>query len=90
VAKGLKEIQIRPKIAEHDFQTKLRAVRRLLPKNEVKVQIFFRGRESTHPDIGLSLLRRIIEGTEDIATIKARNEKDNRFYVILVSNAKTL
>ena len=88
MAKKLSEIQIRPRIAEHDFQTKLRAIRRLLTKNEVKVQIFFRGREYSHPDIGSNLLHRVIEGTKDIATVKARYEKDNRFFVILVSNGK--
>ena len=88
MAKKVSEIQIRPKIAEHDFQTKLRAVRRLLTKREVKVQIFFRGREFTHPEIGSNLLRRVIEETKDVATVKARYEKDNRFFVILVSNGK--
>ena len=89
MAKKVSEIQIRPKIAEHDFQTKLRAIRRLLTKkNEVKIQIFFRGREFTHPEIGSKLLHRVIEGTKDIANVKARHEKDNRFLVILVSNGK--
>lgn len=83
----LKEIQIRPKIAEHDFQTKLRAMRKFLSKNnEVKVQIFFRGREFSHPEIGSRLLHRVIEETKDIANVKARYEKDNRFLLILVSN----
>jgi len=91
VASKLKEIQIRLKIAEHDFQTKLRAIRRLLAKSEVKVQIFFRGREFTHPEIGSKLLHRVIEETKDVATVKTRYEKDNKFLVILVSNdSKTL
>ena len=83
-----KEIQIRPRIAEHDFQTKLRAIRRLLVKHEVKVKIFFRGREFTHPEIGGNLLRRVIEETKDIAKVTARYEKDINFFVILVSNGK--
>ena len=84
----MKEIQIRPRIAEHDFQTKLRAIRRLLPKHEVKVQIFFRGREFTHPEIGSNLLRRVIKETSDIAKVKASSDKGNRLLVILVSNGK--
>jgi len=88
VVKRLKEIQIRPKIAEHDFQTKLRAIRRILTRSEVKVQIFFRGREFTHLEIGINLLRRVIEETRDIAKVKARHEKDNRFFIILVSNGQ--
>ena len=84
MASKLKEIQIRPKIAEHDFQTKLHAIRRLLTKNEVKVQIFFRGREFTHPEIGSRLLHRVIEETKDVATVKVSNDKDNQIFVILV------
>ena len=88
MTKRLKQIQIRPKIAEHDFQTKISAIRRLLAKNEVKVQIFYRGREITHPEIGSNLLRRVIEETKDIANITARHDKDNQLFVILVSNGK--
>ena len=81
----MKKIQLRPKIADHDFQTKLRAVRRLVLKHKVKIQIFFRGREITHPDIGMKLLDRMVEGTSDIARVEARCEKDNRYFLILVS-----
>lgn len=83
----MKEIQIRPRIAEHDLQTKIRAVRRLLPKNEVRVQIMFRGREITHPEIGRDLLRRVIEDTKDIAKVKAWKEEGNRFFVVLALGA---
>ena len=86
MAKKLREIQLRPRIAEHDFQTKLRAIRRLVIKSEVRVQIYFRGREFTHPEIGSALLHRVIEETKDVTKVKARQEKDNRFFVILVSN----
>lgn len=86
--KNLKEIQIRPRIAEHDLQTKIRAVRRLVVKNEVRVRLFFRGREVNHPEIGVNLLRRVIDETKDIADVKARHDKDNQLFVILVSNDK--
>lgn len=88
MVKKFSEIQLRPKIAEHDLQTKIRAIRRLLTKREVRVQIFFRGREFSHPEIGSSLLHRVIEETKDVATVKARHEKDDQFFVILVPKGK--
>lgn len=82
----MREIQLRPKIAEHDLQTKIRAIKRLLIKDEVRVKIFFRGREFTHPEIGSNLLRRVIEDTKDIAKVKVKYEDNDRFFVLLVLN----
>lgn len=79
----MKEIRLRPRIAEHDLQTKIRAVRRLVIKNKVKVQVFFKGREITHPEQGTSLLDKVIEATKDIARVETRIEKDTRYFVVL-------
>lgn len=84
----MKDIRIRPKIAEHDLETKIRSVRRLLPKHKVKVTIFFRGREVTHPDIGKGILARVIKETEDISRVEAKSAKGNMLFVILVSDTK--
>jgi translation initiation factor IF-3 len=87
----LKEIKIRPRIAEHDLLTKIRNVRRLLPKDRVKVSVTFRGREITHADIGDRLLDRVVEDTKDISKVEARFGKGNIHFVVLVSyNGETL
>lgn len=56
----LRQIRIRPKIGVHDFEAKGRIARKLLEGGDkVKVSVFFRGREITHPDIGWKLLKRM-------------------------------
>lgn len=82
----MKEIRLRPRIAEHDLQTKIRAVRRLIVKDKVKVQVFFKGREFTHIELGTSILDKVVEATKDVAKVEARVEKDTRYFIILVSN----
>ncbi len=79
----MKEIRLRPSIAEHDLQTKIRAVRRLVVKDKVKVQVFFKGREYTHIQLGINVLNRVVEETKDVAKV-AGTSKDNQHYVILV------
>jgi translation initiation factor IF-3 len=67
----VKEIKVRPKTDEHDYQTKLRHIRRFLEAGDrCKVTVFFRGREIVHKDRGLILLERAMEDTEDIAKVE--------------------
>ena len=55
----LKEIRVRPRVQEHDLETKIRVARRLLEEGDkVKVFIIFRGREITHPELGLKALQK--------------------------------
>ena len=55
----LKEIRVKPNIENHDYQVKLRHAREFLQKgNKVKINLFFRGREMAHKEIG----RRVLEG----------------------------
>ena len=67
----LKEMKLRPKIADHDFQTKFRGVRQFLEQGEkVKVTIMFRGREMVHQEIGRRLLDRVSEEASELAVIE--------------------
>ncbi len=80
----MKDIRIRIRIAEHDFQVKLRNTIRLLEKgNKVRVTIFFKGREITYPQFGTQLLDKMVNGTKDIANVVTRVEKDRTFFVVL-------
>ena len=66
----LRQMRVRPKIGRHDLEAKTKVVRKLLEDGDkVLVQVFFRGREVTHPDIGLRLLQGIVESLKDIAVI---------------------
>lgn len=67
----LREIRLRPKIDEHDFEAKSRSVQKLLKEGDkVKVTVMFRGREITHPNLGLGLLRRMAEATQSLAVLE--------------------
>ena len=71
----VKEIKFRPKIDQHDFETKKNHVRDFLAEgNKVKVTIMFRGREVAHPEFGRKILGMVVEGTADLITGEYRPE----------------
>jgi len=66
----LREVRMRPKIGNHDFEAKARVARKLLTNGaKVKTTIMFRGREITHPELGWKLLQRMSESLTDVAAI---------------------
>lgn len=68
---GLREVRFRPKIGEHDFSSKVRKVKELIGDGaKVKVAVVFRGREVTHPDRGMSLLKRVAELVQEEAKLE--------------------
>src|SRR4051812_27212299 len=70
---NVREIKLRPKIADHDYGTKKGHVMRFLRHGDkVKVTIMFRGREQAHPERGRALLRRLFEDLEGLAVIESR------------------
>ena len=69
----LREVRLRPKIGDHDFQAKVRLARRLLDGGDkVKVTVMFRGRENTHPEIAWRLLQRMAELLNDVASVEGQ------------------
>jgi translation initiation factor IF-3 len=76
---NIREIKLRPKIADHDYNTKKGHVERFLRQNDkVKVTIMFRGREQSHPERGRMLLDRLFEDVSDLATIESAPEQEGR------------
>jgi translation initiation factor IF-3 len=72
----IKEIKVRPKTDEHDYQTKLKHIRRFLEEGDrVKVSVFFRGREVVHKDRGANILARIVVDLGETA----KTEQEPRF-----------
>ncbi len=66
----LKEIRIKPRVHEHDLETKIRLAKRLLDEGDkVKVNIVFRGREIAHPELGLRALQKMADSLKDVAGI---------------------
>jgi translation initiation factor IF-3 len=69
----VKEIKLRPKIGQHDYETKKgHVVRFLNQRAKVKVTIMFRGREREHPDRGRDLLMRLAEEVKELGTIESQ------------------
>ena len=82
----LKEVRMRPKIGRHDFEAKLRSVRRQIDGGDkVKLTIMFRGRENTHPELGLRLLKEVAELVSDVATLQGQPSRiGSRLHMILL------
>lgn len=82
----LREVRLRPKIGNHDFEAKARSVMRLLDEGDkVRVVVFFRGRESTHPEIGLRLLERMVESLKEVASLEMQPSMEGRRMSIILS-----
>ena len=82
----VKEVKVRPRTEEHDFQTKLRHVKRFLDEgNKVKISILFRGREIAHPEFGKEMLNRFVEGLKDLMVIEQAPRLEGRNMVMILS-----
>jgi translation initiation factor IF-3 len=82
-------MKLRPKIGDHDFNTKRSHVERFLKHGDkVKVTIMFRGREVQHPDLGERLLRRLAEDVEDLGRIESQPNLDGRNMVMVLGPKK--
>ena len=81
----LKEVKFRPKTHGHDFDFKVRHVRRFLEDGDkVKLVVQFRGREVTHPETGKSILDRVCKDVADLATVvQMASMEGNRMNMVL-------
>ena len=85
----LKEMKLRPKVAEHDFQTKFKGLKQFLEAGEkVKVTIMFRGRETTHPERGRDLLMRLAEDVQEIGMVESQPLLDGRNMTMVLAPTK--
>ena len=76
---NVREIKLRPKIADHDYATKRGHVERFLKKHDkVKVTIMFRGREQAHPERGRALLSRLFEDVSELAVVEQQPLQEGR------------
>jgi translation initiation factor IF-3 len=85
----VKEVKLRPKTEEHDYQFKLKNARRFLESsNKVKVTIMFRGREVTHPEFGRRILERVAKDVEDLGQIESHPNMTGRFMSMVIGPVK--
>jgi translation initiation factor IF-3 len=87
----VREIKFRPKIAEHDYDTKKHHVERfLLHKDKVKVTIMFRGREVTHPERGTMILDRLAEELSELGVVEQRPMQEGRNMTMMMAPSKAV
>jgi translation initiation factor IF-3 len=83
---NVREIKLRPKIGDHDFNTKRGHVERFLRGGDkVKVTIMFRGREVQHPELGERLLRRLASDLNGLGRIESQPNLDGRNMVMVMA-----
>ena len=82
----LREIRLRTRIGEHDRSAKVRQVKRLLDQgSKVKVSVMFRGREITHPEVGMAVLKSVAEDLVDDALMDKPPSFEGRFLTMILS-----
>ena len=82
----VKEIQLRPNIDTHDYETKMKAVNRFLDEGDrVKVTMRFRGREMAHQEIGMELLVKVQNELEAKAKVESSPRSEGRQMVMVLA-----
>jgi translation initiation factor IF-3 len=88
----LKEVKLRPRTEEHDYDVKVKKIREFLGEaNKARVTVMFRGREITHRELGQKVLQRVIEEMKGVAVIESAPRMEGRqMYMILAPDPKML
>lgn len=82
----MREVRFRPNIGAHDLAAKTRKVKQLLDEGaKVRVAVFFRGREITHPELGMTLLKRVAEQVKDEARLERPPAMEGRALAIILT-----
>jgi len=81
----VKEIKVRPKTGEHDLQVKINHIRKFIGRRDkVKVTVIFRGREITLSKLGMAVLEKIAEETEEIALVEQTPKFEGRSLAMIL------
>ena len=82
----LREVRFRPRIGDHDMEAKRRQVKKLLEEgSKVKLTVMFRGREITHQEIGVELMRRTAEAFKDEVKLEKAPTMEGRRLSIIIA-----
>jgi len=85
----IKEIRLRPKTGEHDINYKLKQARGFFERGaKVKVRLRFRGREVTHPEVALDMMKRVADELEDVAIVEKRPSKEGMTMLMILGPNK--
>ncbi|HVE05399.1 MAG TPA: translation initiation factor IF-3 [Rhizomicrobium sp.] len=82
----IKEIKMRPTIDDHDYDTKMKAMRRFFDDGDkVKVTLRFRGREMAHQNLGMELLNRVHKDVEPVAKMEQWPKMEGRQMMMVLA-----
>jgi translation initiation factor IF-3 len=86
---GVKEIRLRPFIGSHDFDTRLKRANEFLEDgNQVKITLFFRGREITRKEFGFDVVKRFIAGVPDAKVVREPKIEGKLLVAMIVPDKK--
>jgi translation initiation factor IF-3 len=87
----VKEVKFRPGIEDHDYDFKTRHARRFLEEgNKVRLTMMFRGRQITHSELGLEVLKRVQEDLSDIGKVESPPSFEGRVMFMVMAPLKTV
>ena len=82
----IKEVKLRPMIDDHDYDVKMRSIRRFFEEGDkVKVTLRFRGRELAHQELGWQVLQRVKADTEPISKVESEPRMEGRQMVMVLA-----
>jgi len=82
----VKEVKLRPRIETHDLEFKMRHARRFFEEGDkVKFTLMFRGREVTHPELGIRLLEQVKGELEDVAAVETAIAREGRTMTMVMA-----
>jgi translation initiation factor IF-3 len=82
----IKEIKMRPNIDDHDYDTKMKAVHKFIGEGDkVKITLRFRGRELSHGQLGMNLLKRVQEDSAEVAKVESYPRMEGRQMLMVLS-----
>ena len=85
----LKEVKFRPGTEDHDYQVKMRNVRRFLDEGDkVKLTLRFRGREMAHKELGAAMLKKVETDLGEEITVEQYPRMEGRQMVMMISSKK--
>ena len=83
----VKEIKLRPNIDTHDYEVKMRSVKKFLEDGDkVKITMRFRGREMAHQELGLNLLLKVRDEMQDISKVESTPRSEGRQMVMVLAS----
>ena len=82
----VKEIKMRPGIDDHDYEVKMRSIKRFFEEGDkVKITLRFRGREMAHQELGFEVLKRVRSETESFAKVESEPRFEGRQIVMMLA-----